>query len=48
MADDTKVKVECECDTTEAMYEQEVEAQERMEDRYDDSYEPVAGFGSPR
>lgn len=34
-------------DTTEAMYEQEVEAQEREEDRYDDSYEPTCGGGSP-
>ena len=37
-----------ETDTTEAMYEQEVEARDREEDRYDDSYEPSAGLGSPR
>ena len=46
-ANDIVTDAVMETDTTEAWYEQEVEAQERNEDYYDMSYEPSCGGGSP-
>ena len=35
-------------DTSEEAFEQEVEAQDREENRYDDSHEPTCGGGSEK